>query len=414
MCLRTGGVKLLDFGIAKALGEPEVEKTGHGVFKGKLSYIAPERIKDLPVDARADLFALGAVLWEMLAGRKLFRGKSDFETLKNVAEMEVPSPSSIRPDVPPELDRIVARALARDPAERYPTGAGAGRRSGPRAGDAAPPAAGAARSFARAVRRRALLPSDSNDDADHRDAGRLQGRFFERQRQRWRRTRRRRIPTPCGAAACARARRVQHLDRGGGAGPAAVAVALLGRRERRDRHAAAVAGGARRWRPLAGGDAAAPRPVVRRSPPSRDPALHAARRSRARSKQRQGPGAAANPGRGACRRRIVRRQARTSRARVGQGANCPRPLGRSVRRGGLAGGAMTARGGRRSRPSSRSRSSSARLGAPAALAAPNAAEREARRRLRRSASSPTAPAVTPRPWPCTRPATRRCRCRGFW
>ena len=121
ICPRTGGVKLLDFGIAKALGEPEGEKTGHGVFKGKLSYIAPERIKDLPIDARADLFALGTVLWEMLAGRKLFRGKSEFETLKNVAEMEVPPPSSIRPDVPPEMDRIVARALARDPAERHPT-----------------------------------------------------------------------------------------------------------------------------------------------------------------------------------------------------------------------------------------------------------------------------------------------------
>ena len=122
ICPRAGGVKLLDFGIAKALGEPEVEKTGHGLFKGKLSYISPERIKDLPVDGRADLFALGAVLWELLAGRKLFRGKSEFDTLKNVAEMPVPSLSSIRHDVPPELERIVARALARDPAERYPTG----------------------------------------------------------------------------------------------------------------------------------------------------------------------------------------------------------------------------------------------------------------------------------------------------
>ena len=122
MCLRAGGVKLVDFGIAKALGEPEVERTGHGTFKGKLSYISPEKIKDLPVDGRADSFALGAVLWELLAGRKLFRGPSDFQTLKNVAEMEVPLPSSIRSDVPPELDRIVARALARDPAERYPTG----------------------------------------------------------------------------------------------------------------------------------------------------------------------------------------------------------------------------------------------------------------------------------------------------
>jgi serine/threonine protein kinase len=122
ICLRAGGVKLLDFGIAKALNEPEIERTGQGLFKGKLSYISPERIKDLPVDGRADLFALGAVLWELLAGRKLFRGKTEFDTLKNVAQMPVPPPSSIRGDVPPELDRIVARALARDPAQRYATG----------------------------------------------------------------------------------------------------------------------------------------------------------------------------------------------------------------------------------------------------------------------------------------------------
>jgi serine/threonine protein kinase len=122
ICQRAGGVKLLDFGIAKALGEPEVEKTGQGLFKGKLSYVAPERIKDQPLDGRSDLFSLGVVLWELLAGRKLFRGKSDFQTLKNVTELEVPVPSSIRPDVPRALDRIVARVLARDPAERTPTG----------------------------------------------------------------------------------------------------------------------------------------------------------------------------------------------------------------------------------------------------------------------------------------------------
>ncbi len=122
ICPRTGGVKLLDFGIAKALGEAEIEKTGVGLFKGKISYIAPERIRDVPIDGRSDLFSLGIVLWELLAGKKLFRGASEFETLKNVSDMEVPAPSSLRPDVPPELDRIVARALARDPAERYATG----------------------------------------------------------------------------------------------------------------------------------------------------------------------------------------------------------------------------------------------------------------------------------------------------
>jgi serine/threonine protein kinase len=122
MCPRTGGVKLLDFGIAKTVGEAEVEKTGVGLFKGKISYIAPERIKEQPVDGRSDLFSLGIVLWELLVGQKLFRGKSEFETLKNVAQMPVPLPSSLRPDVPPELDRIVARALAREPADRFATG----------------------------------------------------------------------------------------------------------------------------------------------------------------------------------------------------------------------------------------------------------------------------------------------------
>jgi eukaryotic-like serine/threonine-protein kinase len=122
MCPRTGGVKLLDFGIAKTVGESEVEKTGVGLFKGKISYIAPERIKDLPVDARSDLFSLGIVLWELLVGQKLFRGKTEFDTLKNVSEMAVPPPSALRPEVPPELDRIIARALARDPAERFATG----------------------------------------------------------------------------------------------------------------------------------------------------------------------------------------------------------------------------------------------------------------------------------------------------
>jgi serine/threonine-protein kinase len=122
MCPRTGGVKLLDFGIAKTAAEAEVEKTGVGHFKGKISYIAPERIKDQPVDGRSDLFSLGIVLWELLVGQKLFRGATEFDTLKNVVDMPVPAPSSLRPEIPPELDAIVARALARDPAERFATG----------------------------------------------------------------------------------------------------------------------------------------------------------------------------------------------------------------------------------------------------------------------------------------------------
>ena len=121
MCLRTGGVKLLDFGIAKAAGE-QTENTEQGLFKGKLAYVAPERIKNEPLDGRVDLFGLGVVLWEMLAGRRLFRGKSELETLNNVLEMKVPPPSVHRPDVPASLDAVVMRALARDLDARYPTG----------------------------------------------------------------------------------------------------------------------------------------------------------------------------------------------------------------------------------------------------------------------------------------------------
>jgi serine/threonine protein kinase len=122
MCLSAGGVKLLDFGIAKTLGDDPTDRTERGAFKGKLSYMAPERIKREPIDGRSDLFSLGVVLWEMLAGRRLFRGNADADTLKNVLEAEVPLPSSLRADVPPELDTIVMRALARDPGDRYLTG----------------------------------------------------------------------------------------------------------------------------------------------------------------------------------------------------------------------------------------------------------------------------------------------------
>ena len=119
MCSPTGGVKLLDFGIAKALGEGDEDGKEEVSFKGKLSYTAPERLRQEPADARADLFSLGVVLWEMLVGKRLFRGGSDVDTMTNVMDAPVAAPSSLRPEVPPELDAIVLRALARDPAARY-------------------------------------------------------------------------------------------------------------------------------------------------------------------------------------------------------------------------------------------------------------------------------------------------------
>ena len=119
MCLRTGGVKLLDFGIAKTVAESGVESTEKGEFRGKLAYMAPERVQDRPFDARSDLYSLGVVLWELLTGRRLFRGATDIETFKNVLEMEVSPPSTLRPEVPASLDAVVAQALARDPDQRF-------------------------------------------------------------------------------------------------------------------------------------------------------------------------------------------------------------------------------------------------------------------------------------------------------
>jgi serine/threonine protein kinase len=122
MCLRTGGVKLLDFGIAKALGAALGGPSGQEGFRGKVAYTGPELVRGAPIDRRLDLFSLGVVLWEMLTGRRLFKAATDDETLTNVLGMPVPAPSSIQPEVPPVLDQIVARALERDPARRYANG----------------------------------------------------------------------------------------------------------------------------------------------------------------------------------------------------------------------------------------------------------------------------------------------------
>jgi eukaryotic-like serine/threonine-protein kinase len=122
MCLREGGVKLLDFGIASAVSEVVVERTDQGTFKGKLAYLAPERMRNETLDGRSDLYSLGVVLWEMLACKRLFRGSSEAETFRNVLEMSIPPPSSQRPDIPPRLDAVVLHMLERDRSKRYQTG----------------------------------------------------------------------------------------------------------------------------------------------------------------------------------------------------------------------------------------------------------------------------------------------------
>jgi serine/threonine protein kinase len=116
-----GAVKLLDFGIAKALGGDEPEETGtqRGTLKGKFAYMAPEQTQGNEVDRRIDIFATGIVLHEILTGRRLFKGENDLQTVEKVRVCDVPPPSLQNPLCPPELDVIVLKALAKHRDDRF-------------------------------------------------------------------------------------------------------------------------------------------------------------------------------------------------------------------------------------------------------------------------------------------------------
>ena len=117
-----GSVRLLDFGIAKALADPRDKRTMKGTIRGKFGYMAPEIIEGLDPDQRADVFSVGVVLHEMLSGRRLFHGTTDAETLAQVRRAEIPLPSALNPDVPRALDQICLRALSRDRGQRFSGG----------------------------------------------------------------------------------------------------------------------------------------------------------------------------------------------------------------------------------------------------------------------------------------------------
>jgi serine/threonine protein kinase len=117
-----GAVKLLDFGIAKALGDT-AEATKSGTMKGKYAYMAPEQTDGDNIDHRSDIFACGIVLHEVLTGRRLFKGQNDVQTIERVRRCEVPPPSLQNPAVPPALDAAVLRALARNPNDRWQSAA---------------------------------------------------------------------------------------------------------------------------------------------------------------------------------------------------------------------------------------------------------------------------------------------------
>jgi serine/threonine-protein kinase len=114
-----GEIKIVDFGLAKA--NSQLERSEPGIIKGKFSYLSPEAALGQEVDARTDIFAVGIILWELLSGQRLFLGDTDFQTVKKVQQAVVPAISQINKQVPPELEKIVARSLARDPNVRYQT-----------------------------------------------------------------------------------------------------------------------------------------------------------------------------------------------------------------------------------------------------------------------------------------------------
>jgi serine/threonine protein kinase len=115
-----GDVKLLDFGIAQALMKFTSEI---GILKGKFSYMSPEQIRGMPLDARTDVFSAGIILHEMLTTEKLFRGDTEFALMEKVRKAEVPPPSNFNRRVTAELDAISLKALSRDVADRYQSAA---------------------------------------------------------------------------------------------------------------------------------------------------------------------------------------------------------------------------------------------------------------------------------------------------
>ncbi len=116
-----GHTKLVDFGIAKAaLSSTETEV---GVLKGKVAYMSPEQAMGQRIDARSDLFAMGIVLWELLAQQRLMTGESAANTLHKLMNEPIPRLSAVLPHVDPTLEMLVARALEKDPNHRWQSAA---------------------------------------------------------------------------------------------------------------------------------------------------------------------------------------------------------------------------------------------------------------------------------------------------
>ncbi len=111
-----GVARLTDFGVAK---HADLMKTSSGLLRGKPGYMAPEYITTGKTSSLGDVFGLGVVAWESLTHQRLFRGQTDIETIEKVRTMPIAPPSSLTPEVPPAIDAVILKSLARDPDERY-------------------------------------------------------------------------------------------------------------------------------------------------------------------------------------------------------------------------------------------------------------------------------------------------------
>jgi serine/threonine protein kinase len=118
-----GRVCVLDFGIAKLAGNGPETMTGAGVVKGKLRYMPTEQLLATGIDRRADIFAMGVMLWEAATGERMWHGMSDAQIMNNVINNRIPRPRDVNPACPEELERIVMKALAYDREDRYPSAA---------------------------------------------------------------------------------------------------------------------------------------------------------------------------------------------------------------------------------------------------------------------------------------------------
>ena len=114
-----GGVKIVDFGVAKA--NVRLSRTRTGALKGKVSYMAPEQAKGEPLDRRSDLFCIGILLWEMTTGRRLYRRRTELETLNAVVDSRPPRPSRMVANYPRDLETLVMKTLARSRDDRWAT-----------------------------------------------------------------------------------------------------------------------------------------------------------------------------------------------------------------------------------------------------------------------------------------------------